>query len=64
MLGTVAFLHVDEGALVEPGDQVIAIEAMKQQHDITAEYGGTVHFLVALGEMVEQDQVLVEITEA
>lgn len=54
-------MHVDEGAKVERGDAVIAVECMKQQHDIISPVAGVVRFQVTLGEVIEQDQLLAEI---
>lgn len=62
MTGSISLLHVDDGDLVEAGDNVLAIELMKTQNDIPSPVSGRVHFLVALGELVEQDQPIFEIT--
>ena len=59
--GTVSFFHVEDGDIVEEGQNVIAVECMKMQLDLSAPRSGRVRFKVALGEMVEQDQVIAEI---
>jgi biotin carboxyl carrier protein len=59
--GTVCYMHVDDGAEVEEGQEVIAIECMKQETAMTAPASGRVKFAVQLGEIVEQDQVIAEI---
>lgn len=61
--GTVSFFHVEDGDRVEEGQNVIAVECMKMQTDIPAPAPGKVKFLVALGDMVEQDQVIAEIEQ-
>ncbi len=40
--GTVVSIDVAEGDLVRPGQQVLVLEAMKMEHVISAEKGGTV----------------------
>lgn len=61
--GSVSYFHVGDGDLVAEGENVIAIECMKMQHDMPAPAAGRVRFKVALGEMVEQDQVIAEIEQ-
>ena len=61
--GSVAYFHVEDGDSVEEGDNVIAVECMKMNMDITAPVAGKVRFRVALGEMVEQGQVIAEIEQ-
>lgn len=53
--GTASYRFVDDGAKVEKGDKVVAIECMKQLWDLEAPAAGVVQHRVALGEMVEQD---------
>lgn len=59
--GTVAYQYVEEGARVEEGDTVAAVELMKMFNDIPAPCAGTVHFRVGLGEVVAVDDVVAEI---
>lgn len=59
--GVISYLHVDDGSTIAEGDRVLAIECMKQMHDITAPIAGTIRLRVALGDLVEQQQVIFEI---
>jgi acetyl-CoA carboxylase biotin carboxyl carrier protein len=55
--------YVKVGDLVEPGQVVGVVEAMKLMNPVTVEIGGTVARICAdNGEAVEYDQDLVEIT--
>ncbi|MCT2288371.1 ATP-binding protein [Corynebacterium sanguinis] len=62
MPGTVIVHSVAEGARVEPGDAVLAVEAMKMEHVLRAEVAGTVAFSCQVGEQVPGGQVLATIT--
>jgi acetyl-CoA/propionyl-CoA carboxylase biotin carboxyl carrier protein len=44
--------HLDEGA------PVVAVEAMKMEHTLTAPIAGQVEVLVSVGDQVSVDQVL------
>jgi len=62
MPGTVAAVLVDEGALVEPGQTLVVVEAMKMEHPVRATVAGTVTGLsVRPGDVVAADQALVEV---
>ena len=56
MPGTVTAVLVADGDVVAPGDAVIAIEAMKMEHRVTASVAGIVRLAVAVGEQVSRDQ--------
>ncbi|UOQ89568.1 ATP-grasp domain-containing protein [Agromyces endophyticus] len=56
MPGTVIAVLVADGDRVEPGDAVVAIEAMKMEHRVTATVAGTVRLEVAVGQQVSRDQ--------
>lgn len=56
--GTVSFQFVDDGARVEKGAKVIAVECMKTMYDFEAKAAGIVRLRADLGDFVEQDQIL------
>jgi acetyl-CoA/propionyl-CoA carboxylase, biotin carboxylase, biotin carboxyl carrier protein len=60
MTGTVATLAIEDGALVEAGQALVAIEAMKMEHPVVAPIGGRVRLAagVAVGSQVNQGQVV------
>ena len=61
--GTVVKVAVATGDVVSAGDTLIAIEAMKMEHEVKATAGGTVTEVhVAAGEQVESGRLLVVIT--
>ncbi|AWB83453.1 biotin carboxylase N-terminal domain-containing protein [Corynebacterium liangguodongii] len=62
MPGTVIVHSVAEGARVEPGVAVLAVEAMKMEHVLRAEVAGTVAFSCQVGEQVPGGLVLATIT--
>jgi len=58
--GTVVKVAVSVGDVVDAGDTLIAIEAMKMEHEVRAAVGGTVTEIhVAAGEQVEAGRLLV-----
>ena len=60
--GTILQVNVKEGDTVEPGQQVMLMEAMKMENKVLAETGGTVTAVKAKeGDNVLQDAVLVEL---
>ena len=62
MPGSVVKVLVEEGQVVEPGDAVVVVEAMKMQNELAAVRGGRVASVrVAAGDVVEQDAVLVSL---
>lgn len=64
MPGSVTTILVADGDHVEPGQAVLAIEAMKMEHRVTAEVAGVVRVRVALGEQVARDQVVARVEHA
>ena len=62
--GSVAALHVADGATVAAGDRVVTIEAMKMEHPVLAPHSGVVRLDVVPGEQVRRDQVLAHVSPA
>ncbi len=61
MPGTVTVVNAATGDRVEAGTVLLAVEAMKMEHQITAPMAGTVHIGVAVGALVKADQVVATI---
>ena len=62
--GTVVKVHVGTGDAVEAGDTLVAIEAMKMEHEVHAAVAGTVAEVhVAAGDQVEAGRLLVVVDE-
>jgi len=64
MPGTVVSVSVADGDLVEEGQVLLAVEAMKMEHQLVASVSGTVHLGSKPGDLVKADQVLATIHEA
>jgi acetyl-CoA/propionyl-CoA carboxylase biotin carboxyl carrier protein len=65
MQGTVVKIAVEEGALVEVGDLVIVLEAMKMEQPLLAHKAGKITNLkAAIGEIVSSGTVLCDIISA
>ena len=62
MPGAVVAIGVSDGAAVEAGDVVVAVEAMKMEHALRSPVAGVAHLLVALGDQVKVGQPLARIT--
>jgi acetyl-CoA/propionyl-CoA carboxylase biotin carboxyl carrier protein len=62
MPGSVVAVGVENGATVEAGAVVVAVEAMKMEHALTAPVDGVVELLVAVGDQVKVGQPLARIT--
>ncbi len=63
MQGTIVKIAIVEGQLVEAGDLVIVLEAMKMEQPITAHKSGTVTGLAAeVGQTVTSGAVLLQLT--
>jgi len=62
MPGSVVAVHVADGAAVSAGDPLVAIEAMKMEHQVLAPHDGVVHLLVAVGDQVRRDQPVARVT--
>ncbi|MHA7175771.1 acetyl/propionyl/methylcrotonyl-CoA carboxylase subunit alpha [Arthrobacter sp. Sr24] len=63
MPGTVTVVNVATGVRVEAGTVLLAVEAMKMEHQITAPMAGIVHIAVAVGGLVKADQIVASIQE-
>ncbi len=63
--GKVIDIKVKVGDTVAPGQEVAVLEAMKMENSITADFGGVVkQILVAVGDNVATDAIILEIGEA
>jgi acetyl-CoA/propionyl-CoA carboxylase biotin carboxyl carrier protein len=64
MQGTIVKVAVEDGAIVEAGDLVVVLEAMKMEQPINAHQSGTIHDLAAtIGDVVSSGAVLCRIVE-
>ncbi len=61
MPGTVVSVSVEEGATVEAGDVLLAVEAMKMEHQLTAAVSGVVRLSLKPGDLVRAQQVVAAI---
>lgn len=61
MPGTVVSVSVHNGDHVEAGDVLLAVEAMKMEHQLVASVSGTVHLTSKTGDLVKADQVIATI---
>lgn len=61
MPGTVVSVSVNNGDAVTAGQVLLAVEAMKMEHQLVAPLDGTVHISAASGDLVKADQVLATI---
>jgi biotin carboxyl carrier protein len=62
MPGMVVRVEVAVGDLVQPGQGLVIVEAMKMENELRAETAGRVTAIrVAAGEPVERDQVLIDL---
>ncbi|RKS92934.1 acetyl-CoA/propionyl-CoA carboxylase biotin carboxyl carrier protein [Microbacterium sp. AG790] len=59
--GTVVMVAVDEGAHVEVGEVIVAVEAMKMEHVLRATVAGTVRLRVAAGDQVARGGIVATI---
>ncbi|ASN51589.1 biotin carboxylase N-terminal domain-containing protein [Sinomonas sp. R1AF57] len=64
MPGTVVSVAVEQGAHVEEGQPLVAVEAMKMEHQLVAALAGTVQLHVTPGDLVKADQAVATITPA
>lgn len=60
MPGTVCLLNVRDGQQVHAGDLLMAVEAMKMEHEISAPASGVVQLLVGLGEQLAARQPVIQ----
>ena len=61
MPGTVTVVNVDSGDHVAAGTVLLAVEAMKMEHQLTAAMAGTVHIAVTVGSLVKAEQIVATI---
>jgi acetyl-CoA/propionyl-CoA carboxylase biotin carboxyl carrier protein len=61
MPGTVVSVSVGDGDAVEEGQVLLAVEAMKMEHQLRAAVAGTVHLTLKPGDLVKADQVVASI---
>ena len=65
MQGTVVKIAVEEGAVVEVGDLIIVLEAMKMEQPLTAHKAGIISNLTAVvGTTVSSGTTLCDIIDA
>jgi acetyl-CoA/propionyl-CoA carboxylase biotin carboxyl carrier protein len=62
MPGAVVAVGVSDGATVEAGEVVVAVEAMKMEHSLRSPVAGVVQLLVSVGDQVKVGQPLARIT--
>ena len=62
MPGSVVAVGLADGEPVTAGTVVVAVEAMKMEHSLTAPVDGVVELLVAVGDQVKVGQPLARIT--
>jgi acetyl-CoA/propionyl-CoA carboxylase, biotin carboxylase, biotin carboxyl carrier protein len=62
MPGSVVAVGIEDGGTVTAGAVVVAVEAMKMEHALTAPVDGVVELLVAVGDQVKVGQPLARIT--
>jgi acetyl-CoA/propionyl-CoA carboxylase biotin carboxyl carrier protein len=61
MPGTVVSVSVEDGATVQVGDVLLAVEAMKMEHQLTAAVSGVVRLSLKPGDLVRAQQVVASI---
>ncbi len=62
MPGSVVAVGIEDGGTVTAGSVVVAVEAMKMEHALTAPVDGVVELLVGVGDQVKVGQPLARIT--
>jgi acetyl/propionyl-CoA carboxylase alpha subunit/acetyl-CoA carboxylase carboxyltransferase component len=63
--GTIVAVHVSEGDLVRPGQQIAVLESMKMEHLVTAPHGGRVTKVAAeAGMTLMQDEAILYLEPA
>lgn len=63
MPGTVTVVNVSSGEWVEAGQVLLAVEAMKMEHQLSAAVSGTAQINVAVGAQVKAGQLVARIHE-
>jgi acetyl-CoA/propionyl-CoA carboxylase biotin carboxyl carrier protein len=61
MPGSIVAVNVSDGETVTAGTVVVAVEAMKMEHSLTAPVDGVVELLVAVGDQVKVGQSLAKV---
>lgn len=61
MVGSVALFHLEDGATVATGEQIMDIECMKVFYPVVATVAGVVRLRVVLGAVVGQGDVVASI---
>ncbi|MCU1633163.1 MAG: acetyl/propionyl-CoA carboxylase subuit alpha [Micrococcaceae bacterium] len=64
MPGTVVSVSVEDGAIVQAGDVLVAVEAMKMEHQLTAALSGVVRLSLKPGDLVKAQQIVATIEAA
>ncbi len=64
MPGTVVSVAVQDGATVQAGDVLVAVEAMKMEHQLTAAVSGVVRLSLKPGDLVKAQQIVATIEAA
>jgi len=64
MAGQVAMISAQTGDIVEEGESVVSVEAMKLMLDCEAPMRGEIEIMVSPHEMVVEDQVVAKIYPA
>lgn len=63
--GVILSISVHEGDAINPGDELLVLEAMKMKNIITAEKSGRVKkILVSVGDSVRHNQPLIDLEQA
>lgn len=63
IFGSLALFHVEEGSMVEKGEAICEVEAMKVNYRVEAPTAGKIKFFFDLGEVVGEGDVIGEIEE-
>jgi biotin carboxyl carrier protein len=58
MTGSVAQFHIEDGQRVEKDETVVDVECMKSYYPLHAPVSGTVRYRVALGDLVNPDDLV------
>jgi 3-methylcrotonyl-CoA carboxylase alpha subunit len=64
MPGLVKLVHAAAGDLVEKGQPLVVLEAMKMEHAMTAPHDGEIEAIVEEGAQVSEGSVLVRFATA
>jgi biotin carboxyl carrier protein len=62
LFGNLALLHVESGSVVEAGEAIGEIEAMKMYVRVSAPCAGTLTWLIELGEIVGEGDLIAEVS--